>query len=359
MADGCQRSLLAIEMSAQTYTLAQLANSIGAELHGDAECKINGIAAITQAKAGDICFLNDSHYHSHLAHTKASAVLLPKKFMADCPTNALVMANPRLGFAKLLEILMPPPQVQAGIHPTAVVGENCSVDASATIGAYAVIGHNVTIGPRTVITASVVVGDGASVGADCYLHPHVTLYHQVTLGERVIIHSGAVIGADGFGLAQDEQQRWVKIPQIGSVVIGDDVEIGANSAIDRGALDDTLIGNGVKIDNQVMIGHNCQIGDHTAIAGCAGIAGSTKVGRHCMIGASAGLNGHIEICDGVMITGFGMIQKSITKPGIYSSGTGMQTNRDWHKSVIRFWQLDDIAKRLKRLERLHDGNNRE
>lgn len=344
-------------MSEQTYTLAQLAATIGAEVHGDAECTINGVASITRAKPGDICFLIDSHYRSYLSNTKASAVLLPKKFIADCPTNALVMAEPRLGFAKLLELLVPQPRRQAGVHATAVIGESCRIDSSAVIRAYAVIGDNATIGPRTVVEAGVAVGDGACIGADCHLYPHVTIYHQVVMGDRVIIHSGAVIGADGFGLVQDEQKRWLKIPQIGRVVIGHDVEIGANSAIDRGALDDTIIGNGVKIDNQVMIGHNCQIGDHTVIAGCAGIAGSTKVGRHCMIGASAGINGHIEICDGVMVTGFGMIQKSITKPGIYSSGTGMQTNREWHKSVIRFWQLDEIAKRLKRLERLHDDNN--
>ncbi|WP_423062702.1 UDP-3-O-(3-hydroxymyristoyl)glucosamine N-acyltransferase [Candidiatus Paracoxiella cheracis] len=344
-------------MSEQIYTLAELAKTIGAEVRGDAQCKIKGVASIAHAQPGDICYLVNSQYRPHLLNTKASAVLLSKKFISDCPTNALVMANPQLGFAKLLEVLYPKNHVRSGIHPTAVIGEGCEIDSSVTIAPHVVIEDNVTIGSGTIIGSGTVIGEGSSLGAHCHLHPNVTLYHHVVCGDRVILHSGVVIGADGFGMAQDEQKQWVKIPQIGRVVIGNDVEIGANSAIDRGALNDTVIGNGVKIDNQVMIGHNCHIGDHTVIAGCAGIAGSTKVGRHCMIGASAGLNGHIEICDHVMITGFGMIQKSITEPGIYSSGTGMQTNREWHKSVIRFWQLDDIAKRLKHLERLHDDSD--
>lgn len=344
-------------MSKRTYTLVELANTIGAKLHGDAECKINGAASITHAKSGDICFLANPRYRPYLLNTKASAVLLSERFIQDCSTNALVMENPRLGFAKLLQILMPKGQPVAGIHPTAVIGSNCQIDPNAGIGPHVFIGDNVMIGSHTTINAGTVIGDGCNIGADCHLYPNVTLYHEIVMGDRVIIHSGAVIGADGFGFARDAQKSWVKIPQIGRVVIGNDVEIGANSTIDRGALDDTIVGDGVKIDDQVMIAHNCQLGDHTAIAGNAGIAGSTKVGCYCMIGGLAGLADHIEICDHVMITAFGMIQKSITEPGIYSSGTGMQTNHDWRKSVVRFWQLDEIAKRLKRLERLHDDKN--
>ena len=321
-------------------------------MQGDGSCKIHNIASIVHAKAGEISFLADRKYQKYLMRTKASAVLLDKKLATSCPINALVMKNPKLGFIKLLTLFRSQSLPPAGIHPAAIIGEHCQIHPTVSIGPYVVIEANVTIGARTVIATGTSIGDSSQVGVDCCLYSRVTLYHETVLGDRNIIHSGAVIGADGFGLMQDEGCRqWIGIPQVGRVVMGDDVEIGANTTIDRGALDDTIIGNGVKIDNLVMVGHNVRIGDHTAIAGCAGIAGSTTVGRRCMIGASAGLNGHITICDDVVITGMGMIQKSITEPGIYSSGTGMQTNREWHKSVVRFWQLDELAKRLKRLER--------
>ncbi|WP_267256508.1 UDP-3-O-(3-hydroxymyristoyl)glucosamine N-acyltransferase [Coxiella endosymbiont of Ornithodoros maritimus] len=337
---------------ALTYSLTELATAIGATVQGDGDCKIHNVAPIADAKPGEISFVTDRKYRKYLTQTKASAILLDEKLASRCPVNALVMSNPKLGFAKLLILLRPQSVPTCGIHPTAVVGESCQIDPSIHIGAQVVIEEDVVIGPRTLIGAGASIGRGSQIGSDCCLYSRVTLYSQTRIGDRSIIHSGAVIGADGFGLTQDEKGEWLKIPQVGRVIVGDDVEIGANATIDRGALGDTVIGNGVKIDDLVMIAHNVCIGDHTVIAGCAGVAGSTTVGRHCMIGASAGLNGHIEICDNVIITGMGMIQKSITKPGIYSSGTGMQTNREWRKSVIRFWQLDELAKRLKRLEKL-------
>lgn len=340
-------------MTKSIYTLSQLAQTIGASVQGDADCVIHDIASITHAQTGDISFVADVKYRKYLADTQASAVLLDKKLAKHCPINALVMQHPKLGFIKLLQLLRPQKMPPTGIHPTAVLGARCQIDPSVSVGPHVVIGDDVVIGARSVIGPGSTLGDGAMVGEDCYLYSKVSLYHEIVIGDRVILHSGVVIGADGFGLAQD-QGRWVKIPQIGRVVVGHDVEVGANTTIDRGAVDDTIIGNGVKIDNLVMIGHNVQIGDHTAIAGCAGIAGSAVIGKHCLIGASAGINGHITICDYAIITGFAMIQKSITKPGAYSSGTGMQTNREWHKSVIRFWQLDEMYKRLKRLERVND-----
>lgn len=345
-----------------TYTLNELANAIGATVKGHGDCKIHNIASIVNAQPGEISFLADRKYQKYLTQTKASALLLDKKLAKNCPINALIMPNPKLGFIKLLALLRPEVRPKPGIHPTAVIGENCQIDPIVHVGAYAVIEDEVVIGSRTIIGAGTSIGRGSQLGVDCCLYNRVTLYHHTIMGDRNILHSGVVIGADGFGLAQDEQRRWIKIPQVARVVIGDDVEIGANTTIDRGALEDTVIGNGVKLDNLIMIGHNVRIGDHTAIAGCAGIAGSTTIGRHCMIGAGAGLNGHIDICDNVVITGMGMIQKSITKPGVYSSGTGMQPSREWHKSVIRFWQLEELAKRLKRLERLYDerdGNQRD
>ncbi|MFW0028794.1 MAG: UDP-3-O-(3-hydroxymyristoyl)glucosamine N-acyltransferase [Coxiella endosymbiont of Dermacentor nuttalli] len=341
-----------------TYTLKELANAIGAKVNGDGDCEIRDIASIAHAQIGEISFLADQKYQKYLTKTKASALLLDKKLAENCPVNALIMPNPKLGFIKLLTLLRPQVMTKSGIHPTAVIGKNCQIDATVHIGAYAVIEDDVVIGSRTIIGAGTIVGYGTQLGADCCLYSRVTLCSHTIVYDRSIFHSGVVIGADGFGLARDEQHRWVKIPQVGRVIIGNDVEIGANTTIDRGALEDTVIGNGVKLDNLIMIGHNVHIGEHTAIAGCAGVAGSTTIGRYCMIGAGAGLNGHIDICDNVIITGMGMIQKSITKPGVYSSGTGMQPRREWRKSVIRFWKLEEITKRLKRLERLCDAYNR-
>ena len=341
-------------MKNQTHTLSQLAESIGAELRGDPECIIRGAASIANAKPGDICCLVNSQYQQYLSNNKASAVVLSEQFAKDCSQNALIMPHPELGFTKLLRILYPRPSPPQGIHPTAVIGKDCSIDPTVSIAAYSVIGDRVVIGAGTVLGATTVIGDGTRIGADCLIHSRVTLYHELVIGDRVVIDSGVVIGADGFGLTQDEQRHWVKIPQIGRVVIGDDVEVGANTTIDRGALDDTVIGKGVKLDNLVMIAHNVNVGNHTVMAGCSGCAGSTKIGSHCMIGGGARLNGHINVVDNVMVTGMGMVQRSIHKPGVYSSGTGLQSNREWHKSVIHFWRLDKIVKRLKRLERLQD-----
>ena len=337
-----------------TYTLNELANAIDATVKGDGDCKIHNVASIAHAQPGEISFLADRKYQKYLTKTKASALLLDKKLAKHCPVNALITPDPKLSFIKLLFLLRPQVVSKPGIHPTAVIGKNCQIDSTVHIGAYAVIEDEVVIGPRTVVGGGTIIGCGSQLGSDCCLYSRVTLYHHTIVGDRNILHSGVVIGADGFGLTQDKQRRWIKIPQVGGVIIGDDVEIGANTTIDRGALEDTVIGNGVKLDDLIMIGHNVRIGEHTAIAGCAGVAGSTTIGRNCMIGGGAGLNSHIDICDNVVITGMGMIQKSITKPGMYSSGTGMQPSREWHKSVIRFWQLDELEKRLKRLERLHD-----
>lgn len=332
-----------------TYSLKELANAIGAVVKGDGNCKIHNIASIVNAKPGEITLLADRRYKKYLKKTRASALLLDKKFSESCSMNALVMSDAKLGFVKLLTLFRPEIKPSPGIHPTAIIGENCQIDPTVTVGAYAVIEDGTVIGARTIIGSGTSIGRDSQLGSDCCFYNRVTLYHHTIVGDRSIFHSGVVIGADGFGLVRDAQNQWIKIPQVGRVVIGNDVEIGANTTIDRGTLEDTIIGDGVKLDNLIMIGHNVHIGAHTAIAGCVGIAGSTNIGRYCMIGAGAGINGHIDICDNVIITGMGMIQKSITKPGVYSSGT--QPSREWHKSVIRFWQLDELAKRLKRLER--------
>lgn len=335
------------------YTISELAKRIGADVHGDAGCKIGGVAPLSSAKSGDISFLMGGAYRQFLSDTKASAVVLTADDLLDCSVNALVTENPELGFAKLLGLFEKKAGVHQGPHPTTVIGDHCQIDPSVSIGAHCVIGNQVCIGPNTVISAGCYIEDGVSIGTNCYFYPNVTLYHHIKLGNDVIVHSGAVIGSDGFGLTND-QGRWVKIPQVGTVVVGDSVEIGANTTIDRGALEDTVIGEGVKLDNLVQVAHNVQIGAHTVIAGCTGIAGSVQIGKHCMVGGGVCINGHVSITDQVVITGMAMVTHSIDTPGAYSSGTGIQTNREWRKSAVRFRQLDKMARRLQDLEGLSD-----
>jgi UDP-3-O-[3-hydroxymyristoyl] glucosamine N-acyltransferase len=242
------------------------------------------------------------------------------------------------------------PTARAGVHPSAIIAASARVATSASVGPGVVIEEEAVIGENVVLGAHTYVGARSSIGNDGWLAPRVTLYHDVSIGERVVIQSGAVLGGEGFGFAKQDGE-WLKIAQIGGVTIGDDVEIGANTTIDRGALDDTRIGNDVKLDNQIMIAHNVEIGDHTAMAACVGISGSTKVGRNCMLAGGVGLVGHIDICDNVFVTGMTMVTHSITQPGAYSSGTAMQTAGDWKKNAVRFRQLDDMAKRIRALEK--------
>ncbi|OGO90219.1 MAG: UDP-3-O-(3-hydroxymyristoyl)glucosamine N-acyltransferase [Coxiella sp. RIFCSPHIGHO2_12_FULL_42_15] len=340
------------------FTLDQLASKLHAELHGDAACQIVGVASLEQARHGCISFVEGRKQIKTLATTQASAVLLTADLLPHCSTNALVVKKPRLAFAALLNLLYPVKQPAAGIHPSSVIGKACHIDPSVTIKAHVVIGDGVSIGKNSVIHVGCSIGDGTDIGEACTLHPNVSIYQDIEIGHRVIVHSGAVIGADGFGFEFDGAQEWVKLLQIGRVVIGDDVEIGANTTIDRGALGDTLIGCGVKLDNQIMVAHNVVIGDHTIIAGCTGIAGSTIIGRYCMIGGHTAIAGHIKLADRVMITGAAMVTRSIMKPGIYSSGTGILPNQQWLKSAVRFKQLENMYQRLQKLERkIHDDHD--
>lgn len=336
-------------MTAPVFTLGQLAEQLGATLRGAGDIQVRGLASLQEAESDQLSFLANPQYRKHLAACKAAAVLLTEADAEGYAGNALIVANPYLAYARLSHLFDRKPQAVAGIHPTAVIAASAQVDPSASIGAYAVIEDAAVIGPRVTVGPHCVIGARSSIAADGWLAPRVTLYHDVCIGERVVIQSGAVLGGEGFGFA-NEKGVWQKIAQIGGVTIGDDVEIGANTTIDRGALADTQIGNGVKLDNQIMIAHNVQIGDHTAMAGCAGISGSTKIGKHCMIAGGVGMVGHIEVCDNVFVTGMTMVTRSITEPGAYSSGTAMQTAADWKKSAARIRQLDDMAKRLKQLE---------
>lgn len=336
-----------------TMTLGQLAEALGATLKGPEALQITGLATLQDAGPGQLSFLANKQYRKYLDDSQAAAVLLKAEDAEGFPGNALIVPDPYLAYARISHLFDPKPKAVAGVHPSAVVADDAVVDASASVGPFAVvesgarIDANVTIGAHCVIGARSVVGEGG------WLAPRVTLYHDVTIGKRVVIQSGAVIGGEGFGFA-NEKGVWNKIAQIGGVTIGDDVEIGVNTAVDRGALSDTRIGNGVKLDNQIQIAHNVQVGDHTAMAACVGISGSTRIGKHCMIAGGVGMVGHIDVCDNVFVSGMTMVTRSITEPGGYSSGTAMQPLADWRKSAARIRQLDEMSKRLQQLEKRVD-----
>ncbi|MBU1331245.1 MAG: UDP-3-O-(3-hydroxymyristoyl)glucosamine N-acyltransferase [Gammaproteobacteria bacterium] len=337
-------------MTSPAFVLAQLADQLGAVVRGDASQMINGLATLQDAGPGQLTFLANPQYRKFLPSCRAGAVLLTAADAEGYDGTAVVVANPYLAYAQLSHLFDRKPHGVVGVHPTAQVASDAQVDPSASIGPFVVIESAARIGAGVTLGAHCVVGARSQIGEGGWLAPRVTLYHDVRIGARVVIQSGAVIGGEGFGFA-NEKGVWQKIAQIGGVVIGDDVEIGANTTIDRGALADTLIGNGVKLDNQIMIAHNVQIGDNTAMAGCVGISGSTKIGRNCMIAGGVGMVGHIEVCDNVFVTGMTMVTRSITEPGAYSSGTAMQPAGEWKKSAARIRQLDDMARRLRELEK--------
>ncbi|MEZ5509125.1 MAG: UDP-3-O-(3-hydroxymyristoyl)glucosamine N-acyltransferase [Gammaproteobacteria bacterium] len=337
------------DADSRQWTLVQLAQALDVELKGDGAASVTGLSTLSAAQPGQISFLANPLYRAQLKDTRASAVILHPDLAAECPVACLVSTNPYLTFAKATHLFDQRPRQPMGIHPSAVVaadvvlGPDCRIGPRVVIEAGCVLGARVEIGPGSVIGACSRLGD------DCLLHANVTLYHGVTVGQRCVMQSGVVIGGDGFGFAP-AQGRWHKIAQLGGVRIGDDVEIGASTTIDRGALQDTVIGNNVILDNQIQIAHNVEIGDGTAIAGCTGIAGSTKIGRHCTIAGAVGIAGHLEIADKVHITMRSAITKSISEPGSYSSGTAMSTTGEWRKNAARFRQLDDMARRIRQLE---------
>ncbi|WP_166359980.1 UDP-3-O-(3-hydroxymyristoyl)glucosamine N-acyltransferase [Pseudomonas sp. PS24] len=333
-----------------TLKLGQLAEFLGAILRGPADKDITGLATLQEAGPAQLSFLANPQYRKYLADSKAAAVLLKAADAEDFAGDALIVPDPYLAYARISHLFDPKPKAAAGIHPTAVVAEDAVVDASASIGAFAVIESKAQVGPGVTVGAHCFIGARCVIGEGGWLAPRVTLYHDVRIGKRVVIQSGAVLGGEGFGFA-NEKGVWQKIAQIGGVTVGDDVEIGVNTAIDRGALADTQIGNGVKLDNQIQIAHNVQVGDHTAMAACVGISGSTRIGKHCTIAGGVGMVGHIDICDGVFVTGMTMVTHSITEPGAYSSGTAMQPAAQWRKSAARIRKLDDMSKRLQQLEK--------
>jgi UDP-3-O-[3-hydroxymyristoyl] glucosamine N-acyltransferase len=319
-------------------TLGEIVSRLGGRVAGDPATQIRQVGSLESAGEGEISFLASAKHKAALAATRASAVILSQEFEALTSLPRIVSDAPYLYFARVSQLLNPLTHQAPGIHPTA------------TVSASARLGKDVSIG------AGCVVGDDVTIGEGSCLYPRVVVYHGCTLGARVIVHSGAVIGADGFGLAQDDAGHWVKIPQIGAVRIGDDVEIGANTTIDRGALDDTLIGEGVKLDNQIQIGHNCRIGEHTAMAGCAAVAGSTHIGRHCTFGGAAMILGHLTIVDHVHVSACSVISSSIHKPGTYTGIYPSDEHASWAKNTAYVRQLAKLAERIRTLEKENKNN---
>ena len=333
-----------------TFTLGDIAKHINADLHGDPDCVIDDISTLSNAKPGSITFLANRRYTSQLTNTRASAVILRSQDIEANPVFSLVVEDPYFGFACVANIFYPREKPEPGVHPTSEICKNAFIDPTANIGAHTVIGENSHIAANVEIAPGCVIAEDVRIDADSKLYANVVVLKGVQIGERVIIHPGVVIGSDGFGFAKNNDE-WLKIPQIGSVQIGNDVEIGANSSIDRGALENTIIEDGVKIDNQVQIGHNVQIGAHSAIAGCTGIAGSTRIGKRCMIGGAVGISGHIEIADDVIITAMSGVANSIKEPGVYSSGFPAMDARSWRRNVVSMKHLYSLNTRLNKLEK--------
>jgi len=332
------------------FSLVQLSKLTGAQLHGDPDCMVSGVGSLDDAQSGQLAFLSSSKFRKHLETTQASVVVLKSKDLERCPVNALVSENPYLAYAVAAAALSAQPKQASGVHPSAVVEETAEIADSARIEAQSYIGAGVVLGEDVVIGPGCVVADGCHIGAGTHLVANVTLGTDTRLGERCLLQPGAVVGGDGFGMAND-QGRWVRVPQLGCVVIGDDVEIGACTTVDRGALKDTVIEDGVKLDNQIQIGHNVQVGAHTAMASGVGVSGSTKIGAYCTIAGAVGMAGHLELADRTHISGLTAVTKSIREPGVYTSTVPAMPHDQWRKNFTRLKQLDDMARRLKALEK--------
>jgi UDP-3-O-[3-hydroxymyristoyl] glucosamine N-acyltransferase len=334
----------------RSYLLAELAQLVSAEVRGNAQQEIRALATLQSAGSSDLSFIANPTYKKYLSSTKAGALLINPALADEYEGNMLVVKNPYIAYARLSSVFDSIKEPSIGVHSSAVIGEECILGANISIGANAVIGTGVTLGDGVVVGPGCYVGDESTIGNNTRLAANVSIYHGVSIGTDCRIHSGAVIGADGFGFAPDAG-RWVKIYQLGGVVIGNRVEIGACTCIDRGALDDTFIADDVIIDNQVQVGHNVRIGKGTAIAGQAGIAGSASIGQYCTIAGSVGVSGHLSIADNVHITAMSLVSSSINESGSYSSGTALSPTKEWRKNVARFRQLDKLATRLIKLDR--------
>ena len=331
------------------YALGDLATRLAVDLHGSPEIRVGQIATLARAEASSLCFYASKRYRAELAATRAGAVILAPQDLDLCPVPALVSTNPYLIYARAVRLLHPAPATAGGCHPSAVVSVRARIHPTAWIGPLTVVEEGVEIDPRVFVGPGCILGAGCRIGEDSRLVARVTLGAGTQVGKRALLHPGAVLGRDGFGFARDGE-RWERIPQLGRLRLGDDVEIGANTCVDRGALEDTVLADGIKLDNLIQIGHNCRLGENTAMAACSCVSGSTHIGRNCSIAGAVGMAGHLRIGDQVHFTGMAMVTRSIAEAGIYSSGVPVMTNAKWRRNVARFRHLDELAQRVKRLE---------
>jgi UDP-3-O-[3-hydroxymyristoyl] glucosamine N-acyltransferase len=338
----------------QGVTLGELAEHIGARLLGDLQARVHGVAALEHAVPGMLSFLSNRKYRKYLKSTSATAVILAEGDAPACPVAALVSNDPYLAYARAARILYAGNERPAGVHPSAVVDPAAQVDAAAWIGPLAVIGARVRIAARVYIGPACVVENGCEIGEDSYLVAQVTLCRDTSIGCRVLIQPGAVLGSDGFGFAR-EGERWLRIPQIGRVRIGNDVEIGANTTVDRGALGDTVIADGAILDNLIQIGHNVSLGERSAVAACTGISGSTRIGRDCILAGDVGVAGHLEIGDGVFLAAGSRVSRDLSGPGSYGGVLPVDPEPLWQRNIARIRHLDELARRVRQLERRIEG----
>ena len=331
-------------------TLGELAAQFGCELIGDPAVSVSRVATLSNAGDGDLSFFANKTYRDELRATRAGAVIARDADAEDCPVPVLLSADPYLTYAQMAALLHPLPPPAAGVHITAVVADTAQLADGVQVSPKAVIDEDAVIGENVFVGPGAIVGPRCRIGEDSRILANATLVQDVTIGQRCIVHPGAVLGSDGFGNARSDT-GWVKVPQVGGVRVGDDVEIGANSTIDRGAIDDTVIGNGVRIDNLVQIAHNVQVGDHTAMAAFTGVSGSTVIGKRCMFAGQSGIVGHITICDDVIVGGATMISKDIDQPGFYTGSFPGEQDREWKRKVARFRRLNELTERVSALER--------
>ncbi len=333
---------------ADDFSLDEIVARFGGQLVGDGRLRVRQVATLASAGPGDFSFLANRKYRSQLTSCRASALVLSSADADACTIARILSEDPYAYFARVAQLLNPPHRNLPGIHPSARC--ESEIPASVHIGAGVVIGRGVLIGDGCSIGAGSVIGDETMIGAQSRIYPNVTIYEGCSIGQRAIIHSGAVIGADGFGFAREPDGSWLKIPQIGRVMVGDDAEIGANTTIDRGTLGDTVIGEGVKLDNQIQIAHNVRIGAHTAMAGCVGVAGSTTIGSHCTFGGSAGILGHLTIADDVHVSAMTLVTKSISRPGTYTGSMPFEAHPNWLKNAAHLRHLESMAEKIRLLE---------
>jgi len=341
----------------KSFSLRELVEEFGGEVVGNPDVRVMHVATLATAGSETITFVANERYLPHLAGSHAAAVILHRTMRDATEKPRIVCANPYAYFAQVSQLLNPPRRVRPGVHETAVVEGSAIVGEGVEVGPLVSIGRRSSVGARSLIGAGTVIGEEVTVGEDVRIYGNVTIYDGCVIGDRVILHSGAIIGADGFGIAWADD-RWIKVPQIGRVIIGDDVEVGASTTIDRGAMDDTVIEEGVKLDNQIQIAHNVRIGAHTAIAACAGVAGSAKIGRCCRIGGASGIAGHLTIADHVEISTHTLITKSIDKPGVYTGAYPFDVNREWRRNAVQLRHLGDLAERIRALEESLAGTER-